>query len=141
MRNLEYAHRQGVVLMCGTDSGFAITPYGEWHTREMELFVKYLGMRPLDAITCSTKHSAIAVDPLNVGTLTPGKWADVLVIDGDPLQDIRILQDRARFRAVIQGGRLVDLTTPRPPVAKFAWERAMIMSQAELTWDAVYGRH
>ncbi len=137
---LEYAHRQGVVLMCGTDSGFAITPYGEWHAREMEVFVKYLGMSALQAITCGTKHSAFAVDPENLGTLTPGKWADVLVVDGDPLQDIAVLQDRSRIRAVLKGGVPVDLATPRPSVAKWPWERAMIMVHDELTWDTVHGK-
>jgi imidazolonepropionase-like amidohydrolase len=137
---LEYAHRQGVVFMCGTDSGFSITPYGEWHAREMEVFVKYLGMRPLDAITCGTKHSALAVDPENVGTLTSGKWADVLVVDGDPLQDIGVLQDHSRIRAVLKGGSPVDLTTPRGAVAKWPWERAMIMTQNELAWETVYGK-
>jgi len=39
-----------------------------------------------------------------LGTLEPGKLADILVVDGDPLQDISILQDRSRFIAVMQGG-------------------------------------
>jgi imidazolonepropionase-like amidohydrolase len=135
---LEYAHRQGVTLMCGTDSGFAITPYGEWHAREMEVFVKYLGMRPLDAIVCGTRNSGFAVDPAGVGTLETGRWADVLVVDGDPLEDIRLLQDRSRFRAILQGGHLVD-RTPRAPAQKWAWERAMIMTTGELRYETVYG--
>jgi imidazolonepropionase-like amidohydrolase len=135
---LEYAHRQGVVLMCGTDTGFAITPYGEWHAREMEVFVKYLGLSPLDAITCGTKHSAFAVDATAVGTLEPGKWADALVIDGDPLQDIRVLQDRIRIRGVLKGGVPVDLQ-PAPAPTRWPWERAMVMTQADLRWRRCTG--
>jgi imidazolonepropionase-like amidohydrolase len=135
---LEYAHRQGVVFMCGTDSGFAITPYGEWHAREMELFVKYLGMSALDAITSGTRHSAIAIDADNVGTLEPGKLADVLVVDGDPVRDIALLQDKARIRAVLKGGTPVTLGS-RKSATRWPWERAMIMTQSELTYGTVYG--
>jgi imidazolonepropionase-like amidohydrolase len=135
---LEYAHRQGVVLMCGTDTGFAITPYGEWHAREMEVFVKYLGVTPLEAITCGTKHSAIATDAASVGTLEAGKWADVLVIDGDPLQDVRVLQDRSRIRTVLKGGVPVDLH-PAAEATRWPWERAMVMTQGDLRWETVYG--
>ncbi|HYB40691.1 MAG TPA: amidohydrolase family protein, partial [Candidatus Methylomirabilis sp.] len=137
---LEYAHRQGVTLMCGTDSGFAITPYGEWHAREMEVFVKYLGISPLEAITCGTKHASFAVDASAVGTLEAGKWADVLVVDGDPLRDIRVLQDKACIRAVLKGGVAVDLARSRPEPNKWPWERAMVMTQGELSYATVYGR-
>ena len=102
---LRYAHGQGVTLMCGTDSGFAITPFGEWHAREMEIFVTHIGMSPLEAITCGTKNAAFAVDSANVGTLEPGKYADVLVVDGDPLKDIRILQDKVKDPRRVQGRR------------------------------------
>jgi len=137
---LEYAYRQGVVMMCGTDSGFAITPYGEWHAREMEVFVKYLGMSALQAISAGTKHNALAVDPEGIGTLEPGRWADVLAVEGDPLQDIALLQDKSRIRAVLKGGDAVDLSGPWPTATKWAWERAMIMTSSELRYDTVYAK-
>ncbi|QJW85692.1 amidohydrolase family protein [Ramlibacter terrae] len=87
-------------MMCGTDSGFAVTPYGQWHARELELFVTLLGMSPLEAITCGTKNSSITVDGANTGTLEVGKFADLLVVDGDPLADIRILQDKGKLAAI-----------------------------------------
>ena len=44
--NLDYAWRNGVTMMCGTDSGFAVTPYGEWHARERErVGIKQFGLR------------------------------------------------------------------------------------------------
>jgi imidazolonepropionase-like amidohydrolase len=56
-------------------------------------------------ITCATKTGAEIMDRgSEFGTLEPGKLADVLVVDGDVLADISILEDRRRFLAVMQGG-------------------------------------
>jgi imidazolonepropionase-like amidohydrolase len=129
--NLSYAWRNGVTMMCGTDSGFAVTPYGEWHARELELFVTLLGMSPLQAITCATKNGAVTVDGDNLGTLTRGRFADLLVVDGDPLKDIRILQDKARLDAIFLGGQPVD-RTPQPTINRWPWERSLQISEREL---------
>lgn len=136
VKNLEYGWRNGVTMMCGTDTGFAVTPYGEWHARELELFVSYLGMSPLQAITCGTKNAAFTVDPQNLGTLEAGKFADLLVIDGDPLRDIRILQDRRRFSAMLLNGELVDMTPP-PEMHRWPWERSLAISERELYRETV----
>lgn len=135
---LSYAHRQGVRMMCGTDSGFAVTPYGEWHAREMELFVSHLGMSPLQAISCGTKEAAFAVDPEGVGSLEKGRWADVLIINGDPLQDIRILQDKARIDAVFKGGAPIGLDR-RANAIRWPWEKSLEISHGELRYEMVYG--
>jgi imidazolonepropionase-like amidohydrolase len=135
---LRYAHSQGVTLMCGTDSGFSLTPFGEWHAREMQLFVERIGMSPLQAITCGTRNAAFAVDAANVGTLEPGKWADVLVVDGDPLEDIRILQDKSAIHAVFKAGAAVELA-PDVRIEKWPWERIMTVSGTELRYETVYG--
>ena len=130
--NLGYAWRNGVTMMCGTDTGFAVTPYGEWHARELELFVSLLGMSPLQAITCGTRNAAMTIDPAcSMGTLETGKLVDVLVIDGDPLADIRILQDRTRLAAIFLGGQAVDRTPP-PPIQRWGWERSLQISEREL---------
>jgi cytosine/adenosine deaminase-related metal-dependent hydrolase len=119
--------------------GFAVTPYGEWHAREMELFVSHLGMSPLEAISRGTREAAFAVDPDGIGALERGRWADVLVVDGDPLADIRILQDRKRIRALFQGREAVDLAEP-PPAVRWPWEKSLEISHGELRYDAVHGR-
>jgi imidazolonepropionase-like amidohydrolase len=129
--NLSYAWRNGVRMMTGTDTGFAVTPYGEWHARELELFVDALGMSPLEAITCATKNAAVTIDEKNVGTLETGKYADLLVVDGDPLQDIRILQDKAKLAAIYLGGSAVD-RKPHPPAHRWPWERSLQISEREL---------
>jgi imidazolonepropionase-like amidohydrolase len=134
---LSYAYRQGVKMMCGTDTGFAVTPYGQWHARELELFVSILGMSPLEAITCATKNASITIDPANVGTLERGKLADILVVKGDPLADIRVLQDKTRLHAVLLGGAAVDLTPPPVQAVRWPWEKSLAISEGELTRELV----
>lgn len=132
------AHDAGVKLLCGSESGFSLTPYGHWHAREAELFVRHLGLSPLEAITCATANGAIALRmPERVGTLEPGRLADVLVVDGDPSADIRILGDRSRFRAVISRGRPVDLDRPWPQRRPLAGEKVGNWSAQPLTWELV----
>jgi len=64
-----------------------------------------VGLTPLEVITCATKTGAeIMGRGEEFGTLEKGKLADVLVVDGDPLADISILENRKKFIAVLQGG-------------------------------------
>lgn len=91
-------------LGMGGDYGFAWNPHGDY-ARELEFFVKYVGFSPLETITCATKTGAEILGRSDeLGTLEAGKLADVLVTDGNPLDDIALLQDRKRFIAVLQGG-------------------------------------
>jgi imidazolonepropionase-like amidohydrolase len=99
-RILEAGGRLGM----GGDYGFAWNPHGDY-AKELAFFVDYVGLKPLNVLTCATKTGAeIMGRETEFGTLKAGKLADVLVVDGDVLEDIRILQDRARFIAVLQGG-------------------------------------
>ena len=67
--------------------------------------MNYVGFSPLEAIRCATRNGAEIMGRGNeFGTLEPGKLADVLVVDGDVVADIRLLEDRKRFIAVLQGG-------------------------------------
>lgn len=135
---LRRAYDAGVPLLCGSESGFSITPYGNWHAREMEIFVKHLGLTPLQAITCCTETNAIALgEQGKVGTIKPGCRADILVVDGDPSLNVSMLGDKSRFRHLICRGRQVDLT----PVADrrpLATEKVVPWSQTSLTWDLAH---
>jgi imidazolonepropionase-like amidohydrolase len=96
--------KAGGRLGMGGDYGFAWTPHGTY-AKELTFFVQYVGLSPLEVITCATKTGAeIMGREKEFGTLEPGKLADVLVVDGDVLADISVLEDRARFLAVMQGG-------------------------------------
>ena len=88
----------------GGDYGFGWNPHGQY-ARELTFFHKFVGFTPLEVLTCATKTGAeILGREQEIGTLEVGKLADVLVVDGDVLGDISILEDRRRFLAVMQGG-------------------------------------
>jgi imidazolonepropionase-like amidohydrolase len=96
--------RAGGRLGMGGDYGFAWNPHGTY-ARELTFFVEQVGLHPLEVLHCATQTGAeIMGRGDEFGTLTPGKLADVLVVDGDVVADIRLLEDRSRFRAVLQGG-------------------------------------
>jgi imidazolonepropionase-like amidohydrolase len=131
------AYDAGVPLLCGSESGFSITPYGHWHHREMDVFVEHLGLSPLEAITCATKTNAIAMGEVGeVGTLEAGRRADVLVVDGEPDRDVKILGDKRRLRHVFCRGRAVDLA-PLPERRPVRGEKVVPWSAVPLTWDLV----
>jgi imidazolonepropionase-like amidohydrolase len=96
--------KEGGRLGLGGDYGFAWNPHGTY-ARELTFFVRYVGFSPLEVIRCATRTGAeIMGRDREFGTLEAGKLADVLVADGDVLADISLLEDRRRFRAVLQGG-------------------------------------
>lgn len=135
------AHDAGVPVLTGSESGFALTPYGHWHARELELFVDVLGLTPLQAIRCATEQGGIAMRmPGEIGVLRPGARADLLVVDGEPDRDVSVLGDRSRFRAVISRGRSVELDRPWPQRAPIAGEKVRAWAEQTLTRDLVDGR-
>ena len=96
--------RAGGRLGMGGDYGFAWNPHGDY-AKELSFFVRHVGFTPLETLTCATRTGAEILGRAHeLGTLEAGKLADVLVVDGDVLADIRLLEDRARFVAVLQGG-------------------------------------
>jgi imidazolonepropionase-like amidohydrolase len=104
--NLKKAKTAGVPFLPGTDSGFAITPYGEWHARELELFVDDLGFTPAEALHATTEAAArFMAGGDEIGVLEPGRFADFIALAGSPLADIGILQDKRRLRAVYIAGK------------------------------------
>ena len=108
--NLARAFRAGVPITIGTDSGFATTPCGEWHARELAILVEHVGLSSAEALQCATLgSSALLRDQGVVGAIEVGRRADLLVIDGDPLKDIRLLLDRDRVTAVYHRGELVSI--------------------------------
>lgn len=108
--NLKNAVRAGIPFLTGTDTGFAVTPYGEWHARELELFVDDLGFTPAGAIRAATQVNARFMSGGDrLGVLEPGRSADFTAWDGSPLADIRILQDKRRLRGVHLAGRAVSI--------------------------------
>jgi imidazolonepropionase-like amidohydrolase len=98
--------KEGGRLGMGGDYGFAWNPHGDY-AKELSFFVKYVGFTPMETITCATKTGAeILGRSHEIGTLEAGKLGDVLVVDGDVLADISLLEVRANLLAVVQGGIL-----------------------------------
>jgi imidazolonepropionase-like amidohydrolase len=108
--SLHMAHEAGVKFIIGTDSGFAMTPYGEWHAKELELLMKYAGVSELEAIKAATYDAGLVLNlEGEVGAIAPGMLADLLVVDGDPSQDITVIQDRGRIERIVLDGEVVDV--------------------------------
>ncbi|MDH4280950.1 MAG: amidohydrolase family protein, partial [Acidimicrobiia bacterium] len=134
------AYDEGVPILCGSESGFALTPYGHWHARELEVFVNELGLTPVEAIKCATMSNAIAMNaPDELGVIEPGRWADVLVVDGNPAADVTVLQDRSNLKAVISRGQPVDLTMPWPDRRSIPGEKVANWAAQILTYDQAVG--
>jgi imidazolonepropionase-like amidohydrolase len=137
--SLHRAHQAGVRFVTGTDSGFSISPYGEWHARELELLMDYAGLTALEAIQAATQHGALMLGlDGQVGVLAPGMLADVIVVAGDPLRDIKVLQDKRRIEVVIKDGRRV-LFDEEAVARRWPHERGQTYSVIDLTYDMVYG--
>jgi imidazolonepropionase-like amidohydrolase len=98
--------RAGGRLGMGGDYGFAWNPHGTY-AKELTFFVKFVGFSPLETIRCATQSGAVIMGRQDeFGTLEAGKLADVLVVDGDVVADIALLEDRRKLLAVVQGGEI-----------------------------------
>lgn len=128
------ARKAGIPFMVGTDSGFAITPYGEWHARELEIMVDYIGFTPGEALRCTTGgNTGLLREGNNVGRIAEGAFADFIVCAADPLKDIRSLQRKENLKAVWLGGKPVPLEAAPEP-ARYPWEFSYRQ------WNDVYTR-
>jgi imidazolonepropionase-like amidohydrolase len=86
---LRQLHEAGINILMGTDSGTRGNPHELAAWREMEIMTEY-GMTPMEIIRSATYHNARNLGLLrDIGTVAPGKFADVIVVDGDPLSNIR----------------------------------------------------
>ena len=107
-RTYEQMRKRGIRAVIGGDYGFAWTPQGT-NARDIEHFVKLFGYSPSEALQCATRIGGELMG-LPVGQLKEGFLADLLIVDGDPLQDVSVLQDKARLKLIMKGGaRFKDL--------------------------------
>ncbi len=96
--------RAGGRIGMGGDYGFGWNPHGDY-AKELTYFTNEVGFTPLETLTCATRTGAeiMGLDD-QIGTLEVGKLADVLIVEGDVLADISLLENRDNLQAVIQGG-------------------------------------
>jgi len=109
LANIAAAHKAGIRIIAGTDIFFL--PQGlHW---DLELLVR-AGLSPLEALRTATSNAAAALGlEGQLGCISPGAVADLVVLEADPLKDIRNTQ---KIHAIIQGGRIID----RPALLKGA---------------------
>jgi imidazolonepropionase-like amidohydrolase len=105
MRDL---HKRGVRVLPGGDYGAFITaPQGE-NARDLELFVELFGFTPMEVILAATRHGADLMQMGHeTGQISAEFLADLIILDGDPLADIRIFQDQEKILGVMKGGEFV----------------------------------
>ena len=96
-------HRAGVKIAMGTDMGFQ--PDMGSNGGELALDVD-LGMTPMEALMTATKNAAEALHlQADIGTLEAGKFADVVLVAGNPAEDVKVLQPRENIKMVLKEGR------------------------------------
>jgi imidazolonepropionase-like amidohydrolase len=102
--SLQKMRKRGIRILPGGDYGFAWTEHGT-NAKDLEYFVKYLGFTPMEALLSATRYGGeIMMRGHELGQVREGYLADLLLVDGDPLSNIAILQDRKRLLAVMKDG-------------------------------------
>ena len=135
---LRTAFDAGVPLLTGSESGFSLTPYGDWHYRELQVFVEDLGMTPLQAINSATEQGARALKlEGELGCIKPGYLADILVFDGEPDISVTQLGEQHRFRTIMKAGRVIDTRSPLPSNWQLPGWRVSEYSERILTRELV----
>ncbi|MCE4607864.1 MAG: amidohydrolase family protein, partial [Caldisphaeraceae archaeon] len=106
IENIKKAYKAGVKIATGTDFSGGIGKQGD-NSIELSLLVKEIGMKPKEAIISATRISAIATGMEKmIGTLEEGKVADLIAVEGNPLENIEILRDQKNIKLVVKGGEI-----------------------------------
>jgi imidazolonepropionase-like amidohydrolase len=104
---LPKANAAGVKLVVGDDYGAIGFDHGRY-AEELEVYVRDAGIPPLEVLRWATVNGAELLQMADkLGTIEEGKLADLLVVDGDPLEDITVLQDRKNLLAIVKDGQFV----------------------------------
>lgn len=109
IKNIKLLHDSGVTLAAGSDLLDSPLMKLGMNSMELELLVKYCGFTPMDALVSATRNGARACGlEAEIGTLEKGKSADLVLLKGDPLKDISILQNRSTIKLVLKEGFIVS---------------------------------
>jgi imidazolonepropionase-like amidohydrolase len=104
VETMKALRKRGVRILPGGDYGFAWTPHGT-NAKDLEYFVKVVGMSTMEALLSATAWGGPMMKMgKSIGYVREGCLADLLLIDGDPLADITVLQDKSRILSVMKGG-------------------------------------
>lgn len=98
--------KRGIRHLIGGDYGVAWSPNGS-NARDIQFFVDYYGYTPEAALVCATRNGGLAMqDDGLLGTIAEGSLADLLLIDGNPLNDASIMADHDRIVLIMKDGQL-----------------------------------
>jgi imidazolonepropionase-like amidohydrolase len=104
VKNMKELKKRGVRVLPGGDYGFAWNPIGT-NARDIEHFVNLLGFSPMDAILSATRLGGeIMMMGSELGQVKPGYLADLILVDGNPLANVKILQDADKLLAIMKDG-------------------------------------
>ena len=122
---MQRSRELGIKVLCGTDTGNAPSmPYGELHANEPEIMVKEGGYTPMEAIQSITRENAYVMGlDGQVGAIEEGRLADIILLDADPIADIRVLQAGRHVTMVIKDGMVVDRDNLLPADEPLAFNR------------------
>src|SRR5690606_24190110 len=115
-------------ILPGGDYGFAWNPMGT-NARDLEHFVNIFGFTPAEALMSATKWGGEIMDIPNLGLVREGYLADLILVDGNPLENIKLFQDRDNIKMVMKDGVYYKGGTGRGAVAanqasaKSVWEQ------------------
>ncbi len=94
--------KRGIRVLPGGDYGFPYNVIGR-NARDLQIFVEQFGFSPAETLCAATQQGGELMD-MDVGQIKAGMLADILLVDGDPLRDITILQDKAKIPAIMKDG-------------------------------------
>ncbi|MGI9520065.1 MAG: amidohydrolase family protein [Hyphomicrobiaceae bacterium] len=98
--------QRGIRVVIGGDYGFAVTPMGQ-NARDIEHFVRYFGYSPNEALRCATIVGAALMGHAGeLGEIREGYLADLVLVRGNPLEDVSIMQHRASFAMIMKDGKV-----------------------------------
>ena len=110
---LPILHKRGIRLLPGGDYGFPTNPIGK-NAHDIELFATEFGFTPAEALSAATKLGGEIMGMADeLGQIKPGYLADLVLVDGDPLRDLAIVQDPARLLMIMQDGKYHMAPTSR----------------------------
>jgi imidazolonepropionase-like amidohydrolase len=110
--------KRGIRVLPGGDYGFAWAPHGE-NARDLEYFVKYLNMTPMEALISATRWGGQIMMRKDLGEVREGWLADLLLVDGDPLANISVLQDKTKLLAIMKDGEFTKSPEIRSARSRF----------------------
>jgi imidazolonepropionase-like amidohydrolase len=106
IKGLREMHKRGIIVLPGGDYGFAWTPHGTY-ARDLSHFTTLLGFTTHEAIIAATAGvAALFMRGHELGKIQPGYYGDCVLVDGDPLEDIRVLQDHDKLNVILINGRV-----------------------------------